>query len=101
MAATISSSETLDIAFDTITFNGQSGTFTWKLNDPHGSITTVTQIRQTFGFNSDGDPSTGTGLFGSLYQDGLRLTTKNNDTLQAISGARKVEVITTKEDLPM
>lgn len=99
MSAIISTKRTLDIQFATQGID--VGTFTWKLNDPDGSITTVTQIRRSFGFDAAGEPSTDTGLFGNLYQDGLRLCTKTGDTLTAIEAAKKVEVITTKEDLPI
>lgn len=99
MPQIISQKFTLDIDFST----GQNndGNYTWKFNDPIGSVSTVTAIRLAFGFDSNGDPSTGTGLFGSLYQDGLRLFTKSGETLNNITGAKKIQVITTREDLPI
>ena len=99
MPQIVSQKFTLDIDFST----GQNndGSYTWKFNDPDSGVSTVTQIRQSFGFDSNGDPSTGTGLFGSLYQDGLRLYTKSGETLNKITGAKKIQVITTREDLPI
>ena len=101
MSQIISQKYTLDINFSTVDPLGGNGSYTWKFNDPQGSVSTVTQIRQSFGFDSNGDPSTGTGLFGSLYQDGLRLFTKSGAELKTIDGARKIQVITTREDLPI
>lgn len=98
MATVISEKRTLDINF--ATGNDSMGSYIWKFNDPSSSITTLTQIRQTFGFNSSGQPdATSTGLFGSLYADGLRLYAKG-EVIQAISSAQKVSTVITKEDMP-
>lgn len=101
MATVITQKYTLDINFSTVDSLTGDGNYTWKFNDPQGSVSTVTQIRQSFGFDANGDPSTGTGLFGSLYQDGLRLFTKSGAELRAIDGAKKIQIITTREDLPI
>lgn len=101
MAAIVSQKYTLDIAFHA-TDGTYSEEYTWKFNDPQDSVSSVTDIRLAFGFDSNGDPSTGTGLFGSLYQDGLRIMSpKTGLPLQAITGAQKIQIITTKEDLPI
>ena len=100
MPQIVSQKYTLDIDFST----GQNndGSYTWKFNDPIGSVSTVTEIRLAFGFDSLGNPdSTSTGLFGSLYADGLRMFTKSGETLNNITGAKKIQVITTREDLPI
>lgn len=98
MATIITQVNTLDISF--AIGNDSMGSYTWKFNNPSASITTLTQIRQKFGFDSNGQPdSTSTGLFGSLYADGLRLYAKNQ-VIQAITSAQKVSVVTTKEDMP-
>lgn len=93
MATTIKQTHTLDITFDI-----NSGSYIWKFNEPDASISTLAQIRNAFGLTNDGEPSTDTGLFGSLYQDGLRLYAKGEE-LKTISSAQKVTTTITKEDM--
>lgn len=96
MPTVMSIKNTLDIKFNT----SNDGSYTWKLNDPSTNITTLTQIKNHFGFDNAGNPSSGTGLFGSLYQDGLRLYDSNNRELKSIESAQKVSTVITKEDMP-
>lgn len=95
MATTISNKHTLDINF---TIGTAGNSYIWKFNEPEANITTLAQIRNAFGFDNDGNPSTDTGLFGSLYQDGLRLYAKNEE-IKTISSAQKVTTTITKEDM--
>ena len=98
MATTITEKSTLDINF--ATGNDSMGSYIWKFNDPSSSITTLTQIRQKFGFTSTGQPDpTSTGIFGALYTAGLRTYAKGEE-IKTISSAQKVSTVITKEDMP-
>lgn len=100
MSTVIKEQYTLDIQFG-IGANPDQSTTVWKFDNPLGGVSTVTEIRLAFGFDANGDPSTGTGLFGSLYQDGARFFTRDGEEIKQINGAQKTRIVTTKEDLPI
>lgn len=96
MAATVTYKNTLDINFHIVDGTAVGNNTTWKFNDPSNDIASLSAVRDAFGGTS--------GFLSEWFKTGnfdtgMSICNKNGDPIDNVDGARKVAVVTTKEDL--
>lgn len=95
MAATITTRNTLDITFHINDGTAVGDSMTWKFNNPKASISSLSAVRAAFGspsgFLSD--------YFKGSNDTAMYISDASGDEIDNIDSARKVEIVTTKEDL--
>lgn len=94
MAATVTYKNTLDINFHIVDGTAVGNNITWKFNDPANDISSLSAVRDAFGGAS--------GFLSSYFttgEDAMKVCNKNGNLIDNVDGARKVAIVTTKEDL--
>ena len=94
MSATTTYKNTLDINFHIADGTAVGNNSTWKFNDPANDISSLSAVRDAFGGSS--------GFLSDWFKNSLNhmsICNKNGDPIDNVDGARKVAIVTTKEDL--
>lgn len=91
MAQIITNTSTLDITFGESQYAGVGSETTWKLNDPAGSITSLSAVIDAFTFEYGGQSY-------SLL-DYAKFSTSDGTDLRYIKKAAKVSTTITKDEL--
>lgn len=99
MAATVTSRNTLDIIFHVADGTAVGSSLTWKFNNPKASISSLSAVRDAFGGAS--------GFLTTQFQTGgsndpnmkMYICNAAKETIDNVDAARKVQTVTTKEDL--
>lgn len=100
MAATVNTVNTLDITFHINDGTAVGDSYTWKFNNPSGAINSLSAVRDAFGGASGFLSDYFTTSTGSVAaDDSMFICNASGDVFDNIDAARKVETVTTKEDL--
>ena len=99
MAATVTDRRTLDITFHISDGTAVGDSLTWKLNNPSSSVTTLQNVRDAFGGDSGFLSDYFTQDSNANPNQKMYICDASGNRIDNVDAAKKVSVVTTKEDL--